>query len=91
MCVCESIFCTHEKTVLISAQKMQSPDGDIIDCVHVSHQPAFDHPHLKNHTIQVHNFLPVLFFPQIRKIVCVDCECDSIVADAAELSSRRVV
>ncbi|WOL08874.1 hypothetical protein Cni_G17627 [Canna indica] len=29
-----------------------SPDGDIIDCVHVSHQPAFDHPFLKNHTIQ---------------------------------------
>lgn len=33
--------------------KKQSPDGDIIDCVHMSHQPAFDHPHLKNHTIQV--------------------------------------
>lgn len=31
----------------------QSPDGDIIDCVHISHQPAFDHPLLKNHTIQV--------------------------------------
>lgn len=31
----------------------QSPDGDIIDCVHISHQPAFDHPFLKNHTIQV--------------------------------------
>ncbi|KAE9613361.1 putative neprosin [Lupinus albus] len=28
---------------------IQSPDGDIIDCV-VSHlQPAFDHPHLKGH------------------------------------------
>lgn len=34
----------------------QSPDGDIIDCVHVSHQPAFDHPDLKNHKIQV-NYL----------------------------------
>lgn len=37
---------------------IQSPDGDIIDCVHVSHQPAFDHPFLKNHTIQV----PLIFF-----------------------------
>lgn len=32
---------------------MQSPDGDVIDCVHISHQPAFDHPFLRNHTIQV--------------------------------------
>ncbi|CAA6659097.1 unnamed protein product [Spirodela intermedia] len=32
---------------------IQSPDGDTIDCVHVSHQPAFDHPFLKNHTIQM--------------------------------------
>ncbi|KAL5657185.1 hypothetical protein ACJX0J_030348, partial [Zea mays] len=32
--------------------QIQSPDGDIIDCVHISHQPAFDHPLLKNHTIQ---------------------------------------
>ncbi|RAL53948.1 hypothetical protein DM860_004419 [Cuscuta australis] len=32
---------------------IQSPDGDIIDCVHMSHQPAFDHPFLKNHTIQM--------------------------------------
>ncbi|CAN6373210.1 unnamed protein product [Urochloa humidicola] len=32
---------------------IQSPDGDIIDCVHISKQPAFDHPLLKNHTIQM--------------------------------------
>ncbi|KAK3143113.1 hypothetical protein QOZ80_4BG0358540 [Eleusine coracana subsp. coracana] len=32
---------------------VESPDGDIIDCVHVSKQPAFDHPLLKNHTIQM--------------------------------------
>lgn len=31
----------------------QSPDGDIIDCVHKKKQPAFDHPLLKNHKIQV--------------------------------------
>lgn len=33
---------------------LQSPDGDIIDCVPISHQPAFDHPFLKDHKIQVH-------------------------------------
>ncbi|KAM3280334.1 hypothetical protein ACQJBY_047237 [Aegilops geniculata] len=32
---------------------IQSPDGDIIDCVHILEQPAFDHPLLKNHTIQM--------------------------------------
>ncbi|KAK7823710.1 protein neprosin [Quercus suber] len=31
----------------------QSPDGDIIDCVPINKQPAFDHPLLKNHTIQM--------------------------------------
>ncbi|KAI3683097.1 hypothetical protein L1987_83597 [Smallanthus sonchifolius] len=32
---------------------IKSPDGDIIDCIHISHQPAFDHPLLKNHTIKM--------------------------------------
>ncbi|TVU26696.1 hypothetical protein EJB05_29252, partial [Eragrostis curvula] len=32
---------------------IQSPDGDIMDCVHISKQPAFDDPFLKNHTIQM--------------------------------------
>ncbi|EXB93133.1 hypothetical protein L484_024471 [Morus notabilis] len=31
---------------------IQSPDGDIIDCVHKRRQPALDHPLLKNHKIQ---------------------------------------
>ncbi|KAM0071086.1 putative neprosin activation peptide [Helianthus debilis subsp. tardiflorus] len=31
----------------------KSPDSDIIDCVHISRQPAFDHPLLKNHTIKM--------------------------------------
>lgn len=31
----------------------QSPDGDTIDCVDISHQPAFDHPFLRDHKIQV--------------------------------------
>ncbi|XP_051143943.1 uncharacterized protein LOC127260258 [Andrographis paniculata] len=34
-------------------KSIKSPDGDIIDCVHISHQAAFDHPLLKNHTIQM--------------------------------------
>ncbi|KAL8204408.1 hypothetical protein R6Q57_010031 [Mikania cordata] len=32
-------------------KSIKSPDGDTIDCVHIAHQPAFDHPLLKNHTI----------------------------------------
>jgi hypothetical protein len=32
---------------------MPSEDGDIIDCVDIYKQPAFDHPALKNHTIKV--------------------------------------
>ncbi|GER57806.1 hypothetical protein STAS_35632 [Striga asiatica] len=36
-----------------SVKSIKSPDGDIIDCVHISHQPAFDHPILQNHTIQM--------------------------------------
>ncbi|KAK9082974.1 hypothetical protein Scep_029445 [Stephania cephalantha] len=31
---------------------IQSPDGDIIDCVHRHKQPALDHPLLKDHKIQ---------------------------------------
>ncbi|XP_059665695.1 protein neprosin-like [Cornus florida] len=31
---------------------IESPDGDIIDCVHKRRQPALDHPLLKNHKIQ---------------------------------------
>ncbi|KAJ0020600.1 hypothetical protein Pint_31442 [Pistacia integerrima] len=34
-------------------KSIESPDGDIIDCVHMSHQPAFDHPYLKDHKIQM--------------------------------------
>ncbi|KAF7817777.1 uncharacterized protein G2W53_023232 [Senna tora] len=31
---------------------IQSPDGDVIDCVHKKRQPALDHPLLKGHKIQ---------------------------------------
>ncbi|CDP08212.1 unnamed protein product [Coffea canephora] len=33
----------------------QSEDGDIIDCIDIHKQPAFNHPALKNHKIQVLN------------------------------------
>ncbi|CAI9093612.1 OLC1v1029159C1 [Oldenlandia corymbosa var. corymbosa] len=32
---------------------IQSEDGDIIDCVDINKQPAFNHPALKNHKIQM--------------------------------------
>ncbi|RDX65888.1 hypothetical protein CR513_55414 [Mucuna pruriens] len=31
---------------------IESPDGDLIDCVHKRKQPALDHPLLRNHKIQ---------------------------------------
>ncbi|RAL43050.1 hypothetical protein DM860_009832 [Cuscuta australis] len=34
-------------------KSIPSPDGDIIDCVPISKQPAFDHPFLKDHKIQM--------------------------------------
>ncbi|XP_048323696.1 protein neprosin [Ziziphus jujuba] len=36
-----------------AVKSIKSPDGDIIDCIHVAHQPAFDHPSMTNHTIQM--------------------------------------
>ncbi|PQM33088.1 uncharacterized protein Pyn_04693 [Prunus yedoensis var. nudiflora] len=36
-----------------AVKSIKSPDGDIIDCVHISQQPAFDHPYLKDHKIQM--------------------------------------
>lgn len=46
---------------MIYCDSKQSPDGDVIDCVHISLQPAFDHPFLKDHTIQVFLFLTFFF------------------------------
>ncbi|KAK2398748.1 tRNA-splicing ligase [Trifolium repens] len=36
-----------------SLKTIQSEDGDIIDCIDIKKQPAFDHPALKNHKIQM--------------------------------------
>ncbi|KAJ8644954.1 hypothetical protein MRB53_006702 [Persea americana] len=40
-------------SILIHDCDPQSEDGDIIDCIDIYKQPAFDHPLLKNHTIQM--------------------------------------
>ncbi|KAL3815172.1 hypothetical protein ACJIZ3_016440 [Penstemon smallii] len=51
-------------------KSIKSPDGDIIDCVHISHQPAFDHPFLKNHTIQMRpNYHPEGVFSGNKQVV----------------------
>jgi hypothetical protein len=42
-------------------KSLQGNDGDIIDCVDIYQQPAFDHPLLKNHTIQVLNIRHIRF------------------------------
>eukprot|EP00250_Pteridium_aquilinum_P014665 c22130_g1_i1 orf=218-1579(+) len=35
-------------------KSIQSPDGDVIDCVPIDKQPALDHPKLKGHKIKVY-------------------------------------
>ncbi|CAN8255098.1 unnamed protein product [Cochlearia groenlandica] len=34
-------------------KSIKSPDGDIIDCVHIKNHPIYDHPLFTNHTIQM--------------------------------------
>ncbi|TXG61947.1 hypothetical protein EZV62_013310 [Acer yangbiense] len=36
-----------------AVKSIKSEDGDIIDCVDIHKQPAFDHPALRNHKIQM--------------------------------------
>ncbi|KAH6556400.1 hypothetical protein KP509_1Z182300 [Ceratopteris richardii] len=36
-----------------AVMSIKSPDGDTIDCVHISLQPALDHPKLRNHKIKM--------------------------------------
>ncbi|XP_057869008.2 protein neprosin [Cryptomeria japonica] len=42
-----------------ATKSIESPDGDIIDCIDRYKQPAFDHPLLKNHKIQDTPNMPV--------------------------------
>ncbi|EOA32466.1 hypothetical protein CARUB_v10015743mg [Capsella rubella] len=40
-------------------KSIKSPNGDIIDCVHMKNHPIYDNPLFKNHTIQMRpNFYP---------------------------------
>ncbi|WCJ29560.1 hypothetical protein M5689_011186 [Euphorbia peplus] len=41
----------HQKSLAVKS--IQSEDGDIIDCIDMYKQPAFAHPSLRNHTIQM--------------------------------------
>ncbi|XP_075650899.1 protein neprosin-like [Castanea sativa] len=41
-------------------KSIKSEDGDIIDCIDIYKQPAFDHPALKNHKIEMR---PSISFP----------------------------
>ncbi|XP_059651766.1 protein neprosin-like isoform X2 [Cornus florida] len=48
-------------------KSIKSPDGDVIDCVHISHQPAFEHPLLGNHTVQMRpNYHPEGLFDESK-------------------------
>ncbi|XP_073123212.1 protein neprosin-like [Henckelia pumila] len=50
-------------------KSIESPDGDVIDCVLISQQPAFDHPFLKTHTIQMRpNYSPEGIFSETKKV-----------------------
>ncbi|CAH2058051.1 unnamed protein product [Thlaspi arvense] len=67
-CVSEKEFSDHREIKIQRLLKrlnkpalksIKSEDGDIIDCVPLTSQPAFDHPLLKNHTIQMKpSFIP---------------------------------
>ncbi|KAK4761842.1 hypothetical protein SAY87_029726 [Trapa incisa] len=36
-----------------AVRSIRSEDGDVIDCINIYKQPAFDHPALRNHAIQM--------------------------------------
>lgn len=36
---------------------LTAPDGDVTACVPITKQPAYDRPFLKNHKIQVHEYI----------------------------------
>ncbi|CAI9105764.1 OLC1v1004772C1 [Oldenlandia corymbosa var. corymbosa] len=48
-----NIILSHAAMNKFTVKSIKSQDGDVIDCVDIYHQPAFDHPLLKDHTIKV--------------------------------------
>ncbi|KAM7266863.1 hypothetical protein ACFE04_009029 [Oxalis oulophora] len=59
----QEIFNNLKRLKKPSIKSFKNSDGDIIDCVKLVDQPAFDHPLLKNHTIK----LSPTFIPQSRQ------------------------
>ncbi|KAE8701085.1 hypothetical protein F3Y22_tig00110548pilonHSYRG00160 [Hibiscus syriacus] len=50
-----------------AVKSIKGPDGDIIDCIKLAHQPAFAHPLFKNHKIQMTpNFHPERAFAESK-------------------------
>ncbi|KAH0880318.1 hypothetical protein HID58_067712 [Brassica napus] len=76
-CVCGKEFSDHQEikiqTLLKRLNKhalisIKTVDGDIIDCVPIHSQPAFDHPLLRNHTIQMRpSFIPEITSTYTKK------------------------
>ncbi|KAH7439902.1 hypothetical protein KP509_04G080800 [Ceratopteris richardii] len=61
---------------------VESPDGDVIHCVHRARQPAFDHPLLKDHVLQV-----VCVNRQCLRFFGLSSECHLIVSLRQEAPS----
>ncbi|KAH7439905.1 hypothetical protein KP509_04G081100 [Ceratopteris richardii] len=61
---------------------VESPDGDVIHCVHRARQPAFDHPLLKDHALQV-----VCVNRQCLRFFGLSSECHLIVSLRQEAPS----
>ncbi|KAK1266949.1 hypothetical protein QJS04_geneDACA014642 [Acorus gramineus] len=67
---------------------IKSPDGDMIDCVHISQQPAFDHPFLKDHKIQMRpNFHPDGLFDE-KKVTATDSKEPKPITQMWHLNGR---
>ncbi|KAJ4836359.1 hypothetical protein Tsubulata_025915 [Turnera subulata] len=69
----------------VPVRSFQNEDGSIFDCIEMNKQPAFDHPLLKNHTIQLQpSSIPKgLFTTEVRargasKRTGVDCPMGTV-------------
>ncbi|XP_028803266.1 uncharacterized protein LOC114758391 [Neltuma alba] len=48
-----SVLNLEIRKLMNQLNRLASPDGDIIDCVHILNQPAFQNPKLRDHKIQM--------------------------------------
>lgn len=55
------IFCFIYENIIVVV-KLQSPDGDVIECVLSHLQPAFDHPQLRGQKPLVMDLLFYFFY-----------------------------